>query len=126
MDAVEALEALLAAEPAARPDLAGQPQQQQQQGLGLPTMSKAVQGMILLNLSAALFGSNQVVNQSSHFIDASCCLLKSRRAQHIKSKNLLPVESVCSTWRIRMHVMMTFCHTACHLVVNCKLQPCHY
>ncbi len=53
VDAVEALEAALSARSAAEPELAP---------LG-PSglMSPAVQGMILLNISAALFGSNQVL-----------------------------------------------------------------
>lgn len=53
VDAVEALEAALAARSAAEPELAPPGPS------GL--MSPAVQGMILLNISAALFGSNQVL-----------------------------------------------------------------
>ena len=52
VDAVEALEAALAARSAQEPDFA------QPASTGL--LSPAVQGMILLNISAALFGSNQV------------------------------------------------------------------
>ncbi|CAL8471255.1 g10797 [Coccomyxa elongata] len=53
VDAVEALEAALAARSAQEPEFA------QPAPTGL--LSPAVQGMILLNISAALFGSNQVV-----------------------------------------------------------------
>ena len=59
VDAVEALEAALAARSAKEPVLAQPPP------AGL--MSPAVQGMILLNISAALFGSNQVRNSLSLF-----------------------------------------------------------
>ncbi len=52
-DAVEVLNASLAAESAADSD------GDEKEGL-LLGMSTAVQGMILLNISAALFGSNQV------------------------------------------------------------------
>ena len=52
-DAVEVLNASLAAESAAESD------GDEEEGT-LLGMSTAVQGMILLNISAALFGSNQV------------------------------------------------------------------
>ncbi len=52
VDAVEALEAVLAARSAQEPEFA----QPAPSGL----LSPAVQAMILLNISAALFGSNQV------------------------------------------------------------------
>lgn len=53
-DAVEVLRASLAAEPAAGSEVDAE------KGGRVLGMSTAVQGMILLNISAALFGSNQV------------------------------------------------------------------
>jgi hypothetical protein len=57
LDAVEVLEAALAAMPAARPEPG--PAHPDEGPFGLH-VSRAVQAMILLNISAALFGSNQV------------------------------------------------------------------
>ncbi len=56
-DALGVLEASLAAEPAAESEVSQDEAGKPGQILG---MSPAVQGMILLNISAALFGSNQV------------------------------------------------------------------
>lgn len=60
MDAVEVLKASLAAEPAAESDVGVHGTEQAEVPGTLLGMSPAVQGMILLNISAALFGSNQV------------------------------------------------------------------
>ena len=60
-DAVEVLKASLAADPATESDVPPGDGTKQAQAPGtLLGMSPAVQGMILLNISAALFGSNQV------------------------------------------------------------------
>lgn len=59
-DAVEVLRASLAAEPAAESDVGTHGAKEAEAPGGLLGMSPAVQGMILLNISAALFGSNQV------------------------------------------------------------------
>ncbi|CAL5228166.1 g11247 [Coccomyxa viridis] len=60
-DAVEVLKASLAAEPAAESDVGTHGAAETEAPGALLGMSTAVQGMILLNISAALFGSNQVV-----------------------------------------------------------------
>ncbi len=59
-DAVEVLKASLAAEPAAESDVGTHGAAETEAPGALLGMSTAVQGMILLNISAALFGSNQV------------------------------------------------------------------
>ena len=59
-DAVEVLRASLAADPATESDVPPGGTKQAEAPGALLGMSPAVQGMILLNISAALFGSNQV------------------------------------------------------------------
>ena len=82
-DAVEVLNASLAAESAAGSD------RDEEEGT-LLGMSTAVQGMILLNISAALFGSNQVGSPCAAVytpglmwlpdtMHAGCCRLSSWR-----------------------------------------------
>lgn len=67
-DALGVLEASLAAEPAAESEVSQDEAGKPGQILG---MSPAVQGMILLNISAALFGSNQVCSLAPLFASLS-------------------------------------------------------
>ena len=60
VDAVEVLSASLAAEPAAESEVGPAGTKEAEAPREFMGMSPAVQGMILLNISAALFGSNQV------------------------------------------------------------------
>ena len=68
VDAVEVLKASLAAEPAAESDVGTLGTEEVEAPSALLGMSPAVQGMILLNISAALFGSNQVSYTSQMYI----------------------------------------------------------
>ena len=68
-NAVEVLNASLAAEPAAESDVGTHASEQAEAPGPLLGMSPAVQGMILLNISAALFGSNQVCSLHPHCPD---------------------------------------------------------
>ena len=111
-DAVEVLNASLAAELAAESD------GDEEEGT-LLGMSTTVQGMILLNISAALFGSNQV----GHLCTADCTpgLMWLPDTMHAGCCRLSSWRDACSKISDQPALNLTCCHSAVRKHLPCDL-----